>query len=388
MSIESLRHNYANTGARVLIGGTEKYRTYADIWYRSPGRRTHADVDFVPGGAPIVENKINLWRGWGANAVAGDVTPWVEFMDYLFAGDTDARKWIEQWLAYPFQHPGAKLATAVVLWSIKQGVGKSMLGDTIGKLYGSHFRTIGAAELHGSFNGWMKDCQFVLGEENSSSDQRADSNRLKALITGDRVSVNEKYQPALELPNCANFVFTSNHPDAFHLEDADRRYFVWEIVADRKSDKYYHDFIDWRDNFSGLNALMDHLQKVDLTGFSPKGNAPATDAKAEMIRQSKSDLERWLIDAREDNDSIERCFGKQIVTLDEITQAYNLERRCRATTTATSRALRRQCRYASRRVVTRHGRKQLTSLINHDFWEAADNADWAKEFEKPSPISM
>ena len=299
--IESLRHQYANTGIKVRVGDSEKWQSYADVWFRSPRRRAHTDVDFVPDAEAIVDDKINRWKGWGVAPLAGDIAPWVAFMDYLFAGDPDARKWIEQWLAYPLQYPGAKLTSAVVLWSIKQGVGKSMMGETIGRLYGSHFKTISAVELHASFNGWMRDCQFILGEENSSSDQRADSNRLKGMITGNTIYVNEKYQPALELPNCVNFMFTSNHPDAFHLDDADRRFFVWEIVANRMPNEFYEKFIDWRDNCGGLSALMHHLQNLDLKGFLPKGNAHETAARLEMIHQSKSEVERWLAEALEDD---------------------------------------------------------------------------------------
>jgi hypothetical protein len=386
--IDQLRHQYANTGMMVRVGNANKWQTNADIWYRSPIRRCHSDVDFVPGAGLIVDNKINLWQGWGASPIAGDIAPWKALLDFLFAGDPAARKWIEQWLAYPLQNPGAKMTTAVVIWSLTQGVGKSMLGDTVGKLYGKHFKTISAMELHSNFNGWMRDGQFVLGEENSSTDQRADANRLKAMITGDTVFINEKFQPALELPNCANFMFTSNHPDAFHMDDADRRFFVWEIVANRMPNEFYDDFIDWRDQRGGLNALMDHLTKLDLTGFVPKGNAPMTEAKTEMIRHSKSDLERWINDTFEDPASVESALGKQIVTLEELTGTYNRQHGCRANTTAMSRAFRKQHRYQLRKISTRAGRRKLMSVTNHGAWELVDNAEWVVEFEKPMPISL
>lgn len=385
VKIDALRQDYANTSILVLVGGKEKIQTYADVWYRSPRRRTHTKVDFVPGAAAIVDNKINLWQGWGVTPLAGDIVPWIAFLDYLFAGDPDARKWIEQWIAYPIQYPGAKLTTAVVLWSINQGVGKSMLGDTIGKLYGSHFKTISAVELHASFNGWIRDCQFVLGEENSSADQRADSNKLKGMITGDTIIINEKFQPMLEMQNRVNFMFTSNHPDAFHLEDADRRYFVWEIIANRMPNEFYGKFIDWRDNRGGLSAMMHHLQNIDLTGFDPKANALVTEAKREMIHQSKSELERWFGETLEDETSILLTFGKQVTCLEEITETFNRKHRTRTTTTAVSRALRRYHRCASRRVVTHIGRKNLQSLIKHDGWESADNPAWANEYKK-SPL--
>ncbi|WP_296892366.1 DUF5906 domain-containing protein [Thiobacillus sp.] len=382
VSIEHLRQQYANATLRVQVGDSVKWLTHADVWQKSPKRRTHANIDFVPGAGLIVGNNINLWQGWGVEPVAGDIKPWDDMLDHLFSGHPDMRHWFEQWAAYPIQHPGEKLTTAVVMWSAKQGVGKSMIGDTIGKLYGTHFRTISAAELHSQFNGWMKGCQFALGEENSSSDQRADANKLKHLITGTTIFVNEKFQPALELTNCVNFLFTSNHPDAFHLDDADRRFFVWEITGGRKPNEFYDDFIDWRDKRGGLAALMEHLQRIDLTGFQPKGNAPMTEAKEEMIRQSKSDVERWLSDALEDGASVISVFGKEISCLDEITETYNRQRRSRTTTTAVSRALRRHHRCASRRVVTGSGRKQLCSLVNHDRWDSVDNPAWAAEFER------
>lgn len=181
-------------------------------------------------------------------------------------------------------------------------------------------------------------------------------------------------------------MFTSNHPDAFHLDDADRRFFVWEITGDRKPNEFYDKFIEWRDTCGGLAALMDHLKKVDLTDFIPKGNAPMTEAKQEMIRQSKSDVERWLSDALEDRASAIAIFGKEISCLDEITETYNSVRRSRTTTTAVSRAFRRHHRYASRRVVTRSGRKQLCSLVNHDRWDSVDNSAWAAEFERAGPM--
>lgn len=388
VAFETLRQQYANTSLRVSIGGSEKCLNYAEIWHRSELRKTYEIVSFIPGEGEIVGNAVNLWKGWGAKPSAGDVSPWTDLLDYVFGGDAAMHTWFEQWAAFSFQHPGAKLSTAVVLWSAKQGVGKSMVGETIGKLYGDHFRTITAVELHGSFNGWMRECQFVLGEENASSDQRADANRLKHLITGATIHVNEKHQPALEMPNSMNFLFTSNHPDAFYLEDTDRRFFIWEIAGARKPDAFYEHFVDWRDNKGGLSILMDHLLKLDLTGFLPKGNAPVTEAKEEMIRESKSDVERYLEDTLGDPLSVKAVFGKEVATLDEITETYRRERHCRMTTTAMSKALRRGHVLVKRRATTSCGRKMLVSLANHEKWELADSPAWVAEYERPAPGVM
>lgn len=388
VSIEKLRQQYANTKIKMNVGDSIKWVTYADVWHRSAKRRQHLNVDFMPGKPKIFEEKINQWEGWGAEARPGDITPWNEMLDHVFAGDTAMRHWFEQWLALPLQHPGTKLTTAVVLWSIKQGVGKSMIGETMCRIYGDHGKIITAVELHSGFNNWMRAAQFILGEENSSSDRRADSNKLKVLITSERVYLNEKYQPAIDTKNCANFMFTSNHADAFYLEDADRRYFVWEIKAERKPDAFYANFVDWRDNRGGAEALMDHLLKLDLTDFNAKGNAPVTEAKEEMIRQGKSDLERWLTDVVEDEISVRSVFGKEVAHINEVAEIYNREQRCRSNSTAVSRALCRIAPHAKRRVMTRRGRQSLVSLINHEHWEKADNSEWQSEYNRPPPIRL
>lgn len=388
--IDLLRQQYVNEGMYVKSGNSMKWLSNAELWHRSPNRRTHANVNFMPGEPLIVDNCINLWEGWSVTPATGDITPWNDMLNHLFGEDAAMRWWFEQWVAYPLQNPGAKLSTAVVLWSGKQGVGKSMIGETIGKLYGKNFRTLTSAELHASFNGWMRDCQFALGEENSSSSQRDDSNRLKFLITGASISVNEKFQPAIELNNCANFLFTSNHADAFYLEDADRRYFVWEITADRKPDEFFTRFVEWRDDPNGIGALMDYLLKLDLTGFLPKGNAPVTEAKRDMIRNSKTDLERWLEETLEDTDTVLGVLGKEVINLEELTEVYSRARGTRTSTNAVSRAFGRRGSYAKRRVMTtrRVPRRVLFSVINHEKWEAASDKDWAAEYDRPVPLGL
>lgn len=130
---------------------------------RSPKRREHIDLDFVPGGPQIVNNHVNLWKAWGASPLPGDVTLWEQMLDYVFGAATPERKWAEKWFACPIQQPGIKLNTAMVIWSVRQGVGKSLLAETVGRLYAKHFKTISAMELHSQYNGWAQDSRWGAG---------------------------------------------------------------------------------------------------------------------------------------------------------------------------------------------------------------------------------
>ncbi len=382
ISQDELRKKYANTWVDAPIKGSIKTVSYADAWIQSPKRADYIDLVFKPGAGLITGGCINLWRGWGAESKLGDITPWSEMLDHIFADHSDMKKWFEQWIAYPIKHPGAKLNTAVVLWSSVQGVGKSMIGETVGKIYGEHFKVISAQELHNNFNGWLKDCQFVLGEENASSDHRADSNKLKHLITGNTIYVEEKYQPRLKMINRANFLFTSNHPDAFHIEDHDRRFFIWEIDANKRPDDFYADFIDWRDHRDGLSALIYHLLTIDLSDFNPKANAPLTESKKEMIYHSRTECEKWIHDVTSDNESIQSVFGSEITSITDISKLFQSEHGTNVTTTAISKALKRRMPYRLKKVTTTSGRKNVVSIANHEKWSKADNSEWIKEYER------
>jgi hypothetical protein len=385
---EQMRDRYSNSLVLTGPGGSSKHTTHFQAWFDSPARREHIGFTFQPGQGLIADNHINLWTGWGATPVAGDVKPWEDMLDFLFGAGTEARTWICQWIAYPLQFPGTKLKAAAVMWSSRQGVGKSLLGQTIGRLYGNHAKTISARELHDKNNSWAEDALFVLGEENSGSDRRADSNRLKQLITEDTMYIEEKYQVRHVAPNMLNFMFTSNHADAFHLEIHDRRYFVSAIDAAPKSSEFYTDFVKWRDSPAGMSALMDHLLKLDLTGFDPHGHAPMSKAKAEMIEHSKTEVERWITDAVSD-DYIDKHLCSEIVSLNELVEHYHREVGSGKTnTTALGKALRRQCNYEQKRLSMGKLRFNAISLRRHEYWRDQSGEDWAIEYAKGKKASI
>jgi hypothetical protein len=307
------------------------------------------------------------------------VNPWLDYLGHVFGGDLDAQRWFEEWCAYPLQHPGVKLVAAVVLWSAKQGVGKTQLAQAVGRMYGSNFHTITAAELHGAFNSWAKGCQFVLGEENASADVRADANKLKHVI---------KHQPPVEQRNSMNFVFTSNHPDAFHVDLHDRRFFVWEILAGKRPQAFYKDFAKWLDT-GGAEALMYRLRNMDLSKFDPHADAPMSDAKQRMIDAGRTEFERWFEGAL-DPASVRRVFGKEIVSADEIASTYRRKFETRVSTTAVGKSLARLLsRDMQRRIsIPAGGRPNVHAVVRREHWILQDNDAWTAEYAKPLPIHL
>jgi hypothetical protein len=272
----------------------------AESWMKWPARRAFDSIAYSPGSELFVNNlQYNLWEGWGAKPVKGDVSLFVELLDYAFSGaDAGHRKWFLQWCAYPVQHPGVKLNTAVVFWSVLQGVGKSLLGYTLGRIYGRNYIEVSKANLVGSFNAWQANKQFVLGDEITGGDSREVADQLKSIITAPVVTVNEKFKPEYSVENHCNYMFTSQHQDAFFITTEDRRYFIHE-VSEKAPDGFFARYDKWFKTQAATDALFDYLLSIDLKGFNPMAEAPRTKARSEMVDAGKSEHLAWCTELRE-----------------------------------------------------------------------------------------
>lgn len=281
-------------------GPKSEKRSTAKDWVSWPNRRQVQKLDYLPGNALLEVplngqgTVLNLWPGWGCAPKAGSVVLWNKLFNYLLSSEgPEARQWFSQWLAYPLQNPGVKLYTAVAMWGAQTGTGKTLLGETMLRIYGKNGQRIGAKQLSSGYNSWAQRKQFILGDEITGNDSRSHADELKGLLTGEWLRINEKYQPEYDLPNCVNFYFTSNHPDAFFLDDYDRRFLILEAPDERLDQKFYEEYDVWLRG-AGPAALFDHLLTVDLTGFLPRAPALRTRAHELMREVSRGDVGRYI----------------------------------------------------------------------------------------------
>lgn len=260
------------------------------MWKASPQRRTvrQEDVVFDPTGKADPERCINLFDGIAMEPHEGPVTPIMELIRYLTsrasdnADEADAiMHWLLCWLAYPLQHVGAKMRTAIVMHG-DEGAGKNFLFDIVAAIYGKYGCLVGQDELEDKFNDWRSCKLFVVGDEVSSRQELVhNKNRLKALITSPTVQINPKNLPRREESNHMNVVFLSNEITPLALDNSDRRYLV--IYTPRAKDfEFYRALGHWRDN-GGIEAFYAYLLAYPLEDFDPYAPAPQTSAKRDLI---------------------------------------------------------------------------------------------------------
>lgn len=271
------------------------------MWKASETRRTimPADVVFDPT-QTCGDECVNLFGGLELEPKKGDIKPLLELVRFLTSrASTDADEcdsimhWLLCWMAYPLQHPGTKLRTAVIMHG-DEGAGKNFLFDLVVEIYGRYGALVGQDELEDKFNDWRSAKLFVVGDEVSSRQELVhNKNRLKALITSTTVQINPKNLPRREERNHINIVFLSNELQPLALDNSDRRYLVIYTPRAREFE-FYRALKAWKEA-GGLAAFYDYLLHYTLDDFDPFAPAPLTQAKLDLIDMNRKSPERfWL----------------------------------------------------------------------------------------------
>lgn len=317
-----------------------------DAWLKWPQRHAVDRLTYAPGKPIEFDRQRNLWTGWGCAPARGDVSPFISLVDHLFSGaDQASKRWFLDWLAYPLQYPGTKLYTSVLVHGLRTGTGKSLLGYTMAKIYGNNFTEISESMLRSPFNEWARYKQFVLADDVIASRNREDQDLLKKLITQLTIRINEKFVPSYVVPDCLNYYFTSNHPDALFLEDDDRRMFVHEVQVGPLGEDFYKEYDLWVSSSTGPAALFDWMLRRDVSGFNPQARAQSTQAKVRMTQDSQSDLGTWVRQLVSDPEPILRAakvpIHQDLFTSTELFGLYAPQGNQRVTPNGLARELRR-----------------------------------------------
>ncbi|MBF8756481.1 bifunctional DNA primase/polymerase [Pseudomonas guariconensis] len=203
-------------------------------------------------------------------------------------------EWLTKWLAYPLQHMGAKMDTAVLAHSVMEGSGKSLLfADVLGELYGQYAAVVGQTQLEGSFNAWQSGKLWAVFEEVVSRDQRYNQvGKIKHLITGKTVRMESKFINGWEESNHMNAVFLSNEILPWPISDSDRRMLVmWpmETLPRERQKAIGRELAN-----GGVAALYGWLLSIDLGDFDQRTRPPETEARQRLVALSRTAWQTFL----------------------------------------------------------------------------------------------
>lgn len=268
------------------------------LWLNSSERRT-VDVEHIVFDPTMTKDPtvyINTFDGLPLEPVRDDAAcanlRWL--ISFLCNHDEAATSWLARWLAYPLQHLGAKMDTAVLMHSSMEGSGKSLFfADTLGRLYGQYAATVGQTQLESNFNAWQSRKLWAVFEEVVSRDQRYNQvGKIKHLVTGKTVRMESKFINGWEEANHMNAVFLSNEILPWPISDTDRRMLViWPqetLPVERQK------AIGRELEQGGVAALYGWLLSVELGDFNQRTRPPSTEARERLVALSRAGWQTFL----------------------------------------------------------------------------------------------
>jgi putative DNA primase/helicase len=237
----------------------------------------------------------NLWGGWPTVPKKGRCDILIELLEYLCSEEEHRREvftWVLKWIAYPIQHHGAKMRTALVFHG-PQGTGKNLFFEAVMAIYGEYGRIVDQAAIEDKFNDWASRKLIMIADEVVARQELYHvKNKLKSFVTGEWIRINPKNVAAHDEKNHVNLVFLSNESQPLVLEKDDRRYTV--IHTPEKLDAEFYQQVRDELNAGGIAALHHHLLNLDLGDFDEHTKPPMTKAKEDLIEVSLDSVQRFL----------------------------------------------------------------------------------------------
>jgi hypothetical protein len=270
-------------------------------------------------GRPVMIDRgrlVNLWRPGKITPKEGDTTMWNEHLNYLFQNEDD-RDLVLNWMAWVMQNISKKPNHGLLLVGKNTGTGKSFIARVLEQLIGpDNTQRPKNSSLKGDFNAWANSCKLCIIEELMQIGRREVANELRDTITESTIEVNIKNITAQKIENYMAMLAITNHRDAMPMEETERRWLVIETFADKRDGAYYDKLWPILDNPDALAAIAFELKQRDLKGYNAQLSPTETTARTQMIEMSRSDLEHWLYDNK-DNPPL--CYT--LTTLSDVMSA-------------------------------------------------------------------
>ena len=268
----------------------------AALWLAWPRRRTYDGVTFEPDAAEIVDDKLNLWRGFGVEPAPGD---WSllrkHILEVIAGGDEVFDAYVIGWMANMFQNPGLPGQVAVAIRSEIEGVGKGTLFNAIVRIFGQHGLQISSTHhLAGNFNRHLQDLCFLFADEALWPGDKAGEGTLARLITEPTLLIEPKRFDAYQVKNCIHLALASNQDWIVPVRVSGRRFAVNEASSRYVGDSAYFKALRDEMNNGGLAAMLYDLLRMDLSGFDVTA-IPKTEALTQQKIQSLSPFDQWWV---------------------------------------------------------------------------------------------
>jgi hypothetical protein len=301
---ESFLLRYSNRYAIIDVsdgrGGTRQTSMALGQWWLSHRqRRQYRGVTFLPAGPKVVNECLNLWRGWGVEPKAGDWLLIREHIEVVLAGgNREFAEYIIRWIAWAIQNPAAQAEVALVLIGAK-GAGKGTLVRCLQRIFGAHaFQVTSREEVIGKFNGHLQDCVLFVADEAYWGGDKRCVGRLQGMITEPKLPIERKGFDVFEVRNFLHIAMLAEPGWVIPAGRYERRYAAISVSTTKRGDRAYFKALHRQIDNGGAEAMFHDLARMDLGDWHPREIPEALLTSPALQRQQTLNLpplEQWYL---------------------------------------------------------------------------------------------
>lgn len=277
--------------------GKTKYVSVADLWLANDARRTFPNgMRLMPHKKGHQEGYYNTWNGFAVEPREGDCGLLLSHIrEVICDGNEDYYNWLIDWCADAVQDPAHPKGTCVVMRG-EEGVGKGTLANTMGELFGSHYRhLIDDSHLLSNFNAHMMDALFIFADEITYGGNKKTAGKLKGMVTEEWLVGERKGVDAVGYRNMSHMMVASNSKWVIPAGTNSRRWFIVHVNNSHMGDRDYFASLNDQLDCGGREAFLCFLLNKDITSDLRK--APETEVLNEQRMKSvrfDTTLDWWI----------------------------------------------------------------------------------------------
>ena len=287
---------------RVKYMGEDKSIGRGTHWLKSPHRLQYdGGMAFMPRrDEKVVGNKLNLWTGFGVEAVKPDGQSGAAgcklFLDFARDVICDSDEAVFDFLIKreaTIIQKRTRTEIALALHSPEEGVGKGFYERHMGYLLGKHAMQVNNPKhVIGAFNPHLETLLRLTADEALFVGNHEHRNALFGLVTEGKLTIEPKGLGVYSATNNLNVSLTSNAVHFIPVSGTARRFLVPTVSPKHMQDRPYFRAIENQlVNEGGYQALLYHLlHEVDLRDFDV-GVAPRTVGLAEQAAYGRRGIE-------------------------------------------------------------------------------------------------
>jgi hypothetical protein len=237
----------------------------------------------------------NIYTPTRIRPVKGDVTLFKDFLAKLFPVEPE-RIAVTDFIATMVARPQQRPEFGMLMYSVKQGTGKTTLCNFLETLVGRHNVSLPDAStiVDDAFNTWVANKVLAVCAEIYEGHSWKAYLKLKSKITDRSLELKEKYMTNRTIPNFLWVIACSNSSQALRIEEGDRRWLIPVVTEEPAGKEYFTKLYAWFEN-CGACHVLDWFLNYERPYLTAGSAALMTSRKIEMIEGSDDEDVRKAI---------------------------------------------------------------------------------------------